>query len=412
MKDYLLHIKISKRHLVILITFLIYPFASLPLIITEIYNRNYYALYYLAIFMGLLSYLWIPSGDLYRYQMDYEVIKNINFSDLKNLLALDFIYPWIMLIYGKIGLNFELLRFTICSFCYILYFRIFVSIIKANDYLNESYLLSFCAFLIMFFLLRFSGFLTGVRFTFAMGICFYAVYSIIYNDKKSGWILLIISAFIHFSFWAIFLIVFIVKIFKPKIYKSHLLTLMVCGYILSTFFIEYFINLLPIDDVLKIHLANYTSGYYAQEEYASRPIGFRLSFLASYFALYPGLLLILYKLKEYSLFSVFVGICILLSFMFNMNSSYSRYAFLGVIFFTIPFLLQYKTIFTKTHLYFFLCLSFIVYSASIYTVKRELSCGHQYKILYSPLPTILMSTYDINWVNANILTNGDMRKSN
>ena len=70
--------KISKVHFILLAVFVIYPLAALPIILIEIYNRNYYALNYLAIFMGLLAYLWIPSGDLYTYQLDFEFLKTLS----------------------------------------------------------------------------------------------------------------------------------------------------------------------------------------------------------------------------------------------------------------------------------------------------------------------------------------------
>jgi hypothetical protein len=94
-----------------------------------------------------------------------------------------------------------------------------------------------------------------------------------------------------------------------------------------------------------------------------------------------------------------------------MNTTYGRYAFLGVIFFIIPFLLEYEISIKNNFFYFLFSLSVLTYLGSVYTVKRELKWGKQYKILYSPIPLILMSTYDAKWIEANILDNGGIKNA-
>lgn len=403
--------KISQFQIVLFVVFIIYPFAALPLIFVEIYNKKYYALNYLAVFMGLLAYLWIPSGDLARLQRDFEIIKNLSVVDFLSIKSFDFVYMFIMYFFAKLNLNFEFIRFALCTISYLIYFKIYSDIIKENKSLGESKRFSFLAFLMFFFFIRFSGFLTGVRFTFAMSLCFYGVYLVVYKNKKSGWLLLLLSAFTHFSMWLILLITLIVKKINLKINRFVFIMVLSIGFFLSTTLIELVIDVLPIDDVFKAYLNVYTSGHFATEEFLNQTIFFKISRLFSYVAIYPAIIYVLYKKVDFSFYSVFLCIVVFLSFCMNMDTTFGRYAFLGVIFFIIPFFLKYEIKNKNYFFYFLFSLSIMTYIASFYTVKRELQWGKQYKILYSPFPLILMSTYDSKWIEANILDNGGMKNA-
>ena len=63
--------KFSNSSILVFFVFIIYPLGAFPLILIEVYNKKYYAFNYLAVFMGLLAFLWIPSGDLSRIQEDF-----------------------------------------------------------------------------------------------------------------------------------------------------------------------------------------------------------------------------------------------------------------------------------------------------------------------------------------------------
>jgi hypothetical protein len=400
--------RISKVHLLLLVVFILYPLASLPIIFMEIYNRKYYSLYYLAIFVSLLGYLWVPSGDLYRYQLDFTYFKSLQLNQFANLPKLDFVLPWILFLVGKIGLNFEFVRFFLCIISYILYFKIYVGIINTNDNLRESRKVSFFSFLMFFCVIGFAGFLTGVRYTFAMSLCFYSVYVLMYRNRKVGWVILIFSVITHFSMALILLIVTFIKLIKPKFTRRIVIVATLAGYILSSFLIDYIIEKLPFNEIFTKKVLDYASDN-AIVDLSDYSLGLYFSYLFTYFTIYPAIALILFRFKSYPQFSVFVSICVSLSLMTNIFTSYNRYAALGVVFFIIPFLLQYKILFTKVHFYFFLALSLFVYATSIYTFKKEISYGYVNKVLYLPLPAILMTTYDMRWLDDNIASDGDLR---
>lgn len=401
--------KISQFQIVIFTIFIIYPFAALPLIFVEIYNKNYYSLNYLAVFMGLISYLWIPSGDLYRMYLDFTALQFLSVSDFLNIKSFDYLYLIVMYIYAKLNFNFEFVRFTLCVISYLLYFKIYLEIIKYNKDIRESKVFSFLTFLILFFFIRFTGFITGVRFTFAMSMCFYGVYLVIYKNRSKGWFLLLLASLTHFSMWLLFLFVFVIKAFKLRLNRLLFVLILLSGILLSTKLIEVVIDYLPIDDGFKTHLAFYTSGTFASEEFANQTLFFKISRFLSYFAIYPAIIFVLFKKREFSFYSVFLFIVLFLSFSMNMDTTYGRYAFLGVIFFIIPFLLKFKKELDKRAFCLFFFLSFITYTASVYTVHKEIKYGNEYKILYTPLPLIFMSTYDAQWINYNIDDSGSMK---
>jgi hypothetical protein len=399
----------SYQSILLFFVFIIYPLGAIPLILIEIYNKKYYAFSYLAVFMGLLAFLWIPSGDLSRIQEDFDIIESIEFLDIFNIISLDYAYNIILFVFGRLNLDFAHVRFIICIISYLLFFKIIKKIISNNSYISLSKLNSFLVFLTFFFLLRFTGFLTGVRFTFAFSIFLYGFFNVFYDTNKKGWYFMFLGAFVHFSFWVIIFIILLQKLFKFKFNMLYIFLLIFLGLFFSVYIVSIIISILPIDESLKFHLENYTTGFFALEEYKIKSFLFKVSRFLSYFVIYPALIFVLINKKNRSNFSVFILMIILLALSFNMNSVYSRYAFISVFLFIIPFFVNYNKANRFFLRVFFIC-SVITYLASIQTVKRELAVGMQYKILYSPLPLILTSEYDKTWLNKNIEENGSITK--
>ena len=401
--------KFSNSSILVFFVFIIYPLGALPLIIIEIYNKKNYAFNYLAVFMGLFAYLWIPSGDLSRIQEDFDIIKTKEFLDLFSVISLDYMYNVILYIFGRLNLDFAFVRFSICIISYLFYFEIIKKIILKNKNISSSRLISFLVFLIIFFLMRFAGYLTGVRFTLATSLFLYGFFNVIYNSNKNGWYYVISACLVHFSFWIPFLVMLFNKLLKFSFSRLSGFLLISSSLFLSTYLISYIIGILPINDLLKAYLENYTIGFFASEEYELRSLLFRISKFFSTFIIYPATIFVFLTNRGMSKYKIFIMFTIILSLMYNMNSAYARYAFISIFVFTITFLVHYNK--TNINMFFLLLLcSFITYSNSVYVNKRELSAGMQYKILYSPLPVILSSEYDKKWIGDNISKNGSMTK--
>lgn len=401
----------SKTSFFIFFLFIVYPFGALPFIFIEIYNKNYYAYSYLAVFMGLLAFLWTPSGDLSRIQQDFDLIKRIEFLDLFNMISLDYVYNTILFVFGRLNLDFAHVRFVICIISYLLFFKIIEKITSNNSYISSTKLNSFLVFLTLFFLLRFTGFLTGVRFTFAFSVFLYGFFNIFYDTNKKGWYFMLAGALIHFSFWLLILVILSQKLFKFKFNRLFLFLFIVLSVFFSDYIVSFIISILPIDESLKFHLENYTTGFFALEEFKTKSFLFKVSRFLSYFLIYPALFFVLIKKKNMSNYSIFILMIIVLSLSFNLNSIFGRYAFISVFLFIIPFLVNYNKVDMSFFRVFFIC-SVITYLASIQTVKRELFKGVQHKILYSSLPIIMNSEYDAKWIENNINDSGGMIDAN
>ena len=74
---------------IVCILFFILPFISIPILLIEIYNGRKYALYLLAIFMGVLSMFYFPSGDQYRYMQDLLLYRGASFEDVFDFSEVD-----------------------------------------------------------------------------------------------------------------------------------------------------------------------------------------------------------------------------------------------------------------------------------------------------------------------------------
>lgn len=396
---------VDKAKVQIILSLLSFPIVSLPLIFKEIYRGKYSALSFLAIFMGLLAYMWAPTGDLYRYYLDYLEMGALSWKDFPDILQFDFVHPMIMFIFSQFGIYFGFVRFTLCIISYLLVFSVYKDAVANSNWLvnNRDRII---AFIILFFLLRFSAFLTGVRYTFALALCIYGAYFLMYADKKKGWIVLIMSACTHFSMWVVVLLVVLIQIFKLRMKRWIFLTLISVLLLSASTLLIWGIDQLPLSQMFKTHLENYTTGYWASGELDNSSFKHRIAQILSICGVYVSFIFFISRQRDNKHFELFSLLCILLALLWNMNSAFNRYAGIAIVFFIIPFIRYGGLYFNRKHLKIFLFISIIVYAASIYTFKRDLKYGKQLCILYSPLPIILTNTYSDNWILSNITEDG------
>ena len=90
MKNFVL----KKSSVLLSILFVISPFFALPVIFYFIYKRSYVGIVFFALFMGIMSHLILPSGDLYRYHLQYDLYKISEFSEITNTISFDFVYTF------------------------------------------------------------------------------------------------------------------------------------------------------------------------------------------------------------------------------------------------------------------------------------------------------------------------------
>lgn len=93
-----------------------------------------WAFYLWAIFMGLLGMLYPPTGDFYRYQMDFYKYQGLDFNTFLFVVGVDFNFFLSFLSYfvGKLGLNFDITRFIYNFIAYSILGKLFIDIVYSN----------------------------------------------------------------------------------------------------------------------------------------------------------------------------------------------------------------------------------------------------------------------------------------
>ena len=391
---------------VTILLFFIYPFVSLSLIIVEIYNQRRYAYNLLALLMGLLAYLWVPSGDLYRISQDFDFLKESEFMSIFRQISLDYMYNILLYFFAKIGLDFAHVRLVLATVSYSLYFRIVRETIKDNRHINNSKTLSFLTFLVMFFVIRVTGLVTGVRFTVGFAFFLTAVHASLRGNSAKSNIFYLLAGLMHFSFWiGLFSLIVGKKALQSQI--KWLITL-ISMFLLSSILVEKLVLFLPLDESLKRHLEFYTTGFFALEEYKQKSVAFKISRILSYLTIYPAFIFLFFRRTDFRKYWPYVGITAVLAFSTSMNSVFSRYALMASVVFIVSFLRAYTGRDKVLLLGFLLCTS-LTFLGSVWTTRRELSKGKQKQLLYAPFPLILQSEYSNSWLDENIKPNGDFR---
>ena len=388
----------------IILFFIFNAFLALPLIIVAMYNKRKYGYYLFIVFMGLLGFLWPPSGDLFRYQNNFELIKSID-SPSVGALSLDLFYNYLMFLFSKLQLDFAYLRFFLSMISYFLIFRVSLDVIRNNSSLSTTRSHQLAGFLLVFLVLGFGGIVTGVRFTLAFSVFIYGHHKIYCENKPVGFLFLVLSTFIHFSFLLFFIVYITDRWLGIYINRFSFFILLLAALFLSTEIFVFLIKILPVPDEIKFHLNNYVTGHFALEEYEIRSLKFRISRAISHILIYPATLYVLLSRERVSQYSVFMIFMIFIVLQWNMNSSFSRYSYIAVYIFIIEFLKRY----TRQHKNFFkllLSISLITYSSSVYVAKKELMHGRQRELALYPVPMILSKTYDEYWIKRNIGDNG------
>lgn len=403
---------IKKSSILLSIIFVISPFWALPVIFYFIYKRSYLGIVFLALFMGIMSHLILPSGDLYRYHLEYDLYKISDFSEITNSISFDFVYPVTMFLFSKI-ISFELFRLLVCFISYLLFFQIFIKISKNNIFLDNNNQAYIVAFILFFSAGGFGLFITSVRYSIALSITLYSIYHIYHLRDNTRYWLIIFACFIHLSMLFYLLLIFISIYFKIQLKLYHIIS-----YILI-FVISYLninvnnINLFSLigpyfalNSILYIKLFTYLDPNNFTNPLSSS-VGLFMSYLVSYIFAYLAFLYLLFKYKNYNIFSFFVLVFILAHLFFYIYTLYYRLLATSVLLFIFPLLIKCKNL---KILFLFTFYSFLIFCSSIYFFKKDLILGNSAKIIYTPLPILLNTHYETKQLNLILEDDGSYLK--
>lgn len=404
--------KIKYNSLLVFFCFLLYPLGALPLLFIEIYNNKKYAFVLLSLFMGLVAYLIAPTGDLYVHSIEFSDFKDFTFSDFLSILpfTIDFVYYFIAFIFAKLAIPFGFIRFIFVVLSYLIVFDIFRDVCSSNNNLNKNKKLTTIVFFICFFQVLFMSVAIGLRFGFSVYLMLYGVYLLFKKNNFKGWFFILLSCFTHFSMILIFFSILIAKLFKITKLNKTVLFLSLGFAIIGTDILQFIIDLLPLNDFLKEKLIMYITGYWGNSFLEDHSFLYRISRLFNHISVYPLMFfLFITKVKNQLLSIVFV-LSILLFILYPITNLFYRFVMIIVPILLISFLLSYDN--SKLHSLFliliFTCSSITFFLGNIYSHKRNLQISYEYKLTYTSFPMIFFSSYDKNWIDDHITSNGDI----
>lgn len=387
------------------ILFLIWPMLALPCVIVEVLNRRKYSFVLLTIFMGYIAYLWPPTGDLYRHTLSYFEFKYSSSYKLSEYQE-DYVMHILSFIFAKNGIPFEFVRFIFIVVSYTLMFRVLEDLGRKYSFVKENYR-SFLG--IFFFVVNFTIIVFGLRFGFGSVLMSYGVY-LLWNSRYQGWCWCIIAFLVHYSLISVFILLILSRLIKLKNKKIAIISLLFFIFPMTAL-LDKVIMILPIPDIVKVVLTVYSSGYWGQEAMADRSLLYRLSLLISQIPVYYTVYCFLRDGKFRTICDSFLIIMVVF-----WSISSSSYEFFGrvttFIIYPMVFYMAYRACRLRVIRRIHVTLILLVFSflSSFYGMRREVSISDMSLLLYGNTYQIISHTYDLNWLRANVNSDGSAAK--
>lgn len=387
--------------LIVSVTFLLYPLGSLPFLFIEMYNKRKYAFILLAIFMGLWSIFYYPFGDQYRYFNDYESYKYINldeYFDWENpLITLRLNLVNLLLFFlAKLELNFEICRFLLVTWGYLLMFFI---LFKTDRFKTDSYSKVFYLSIIMFLLVPFFwicfGFRTGTGATFFS----YGIFLLL--EKRNGWgiLYIIVAALIHFMY----ILPLLLLLLPRNIFLSKKTICVIIFFVLlfNSFFL-YIMNFLGNNILL---MSSLIEGY-INGEYGLEYNWYWFTYLLFICNCAPLLCLLYSFLKKYSFscYTTYLVYCIILISLFlPFQAPLERYIVCSTLLFGVYYIIHPYSTFHSQILILVLSVLFIQPFVLYRTAYQR---SDQKVILYGSVISLLKHHYEWKDVNKHVFDDG------
>ncbi|SHF71086.1 EpsG family protein [Bacteroides faecichinchillae] len=383
---------------IFIVLFFISPLLSFPLIVYYIYLQRKYAYTFLALFLGFIALLYAPTHDLFRHNLLYydyvgEATTGIVFRQDVLLYTLT---AW----FAKWNINFEIIRFLFVFLSYQMYFSLFYSIQRKNSYLNNNKKISFLLFLLLLFSIRFFVICCGLRQGLATAFAVFGVYKLLIENRKVGYVFLLLAPLTHLSLIIAFVGVLIIKYINISFKVGLFLAIVL--YLLSMTLMNYLSSFLGGDVGKAVEV--YTTGYWGADGEAAEQISLK-GMIALYFnqlQMLP-LLYFMYKVNENSKYFSFIVfsfiICaVTLPYFAVIDRMIMLFMGISVLFLIYNFngsRLHLKV--SKTALILVASFFFISLYAERYTIRLS----REYKLL-TPVPYILMNNYSEQWLWNNV----------
>lgn len=385
----------------ILIIFLISP----PLVIIEIFNRSIkndrICQFCLAVFIGLISVLaWPPRADVYRHAMTFYEIQGMPIEKIIYYYYRggDIILLLLQVIFGKLGLNFEMIRFIFVFFPYILFFNLYNIIVDSSKIKpnKKAYL---------FFIVLLSVPLMSINYALRYGLSMTILAYCILKEYITGvtnvkdYILFVISLLIHIgSAWLI------ATILISKIVPNRLNKLVFVGFYLVAYLIanhaDMILRSLPLgfygDRLINFYLATED----IREKVERNFIGL-LPTIINYFFYYAYLSLVTFIIPYNKRTKIIFLLFIICAFTSGLPTLSGR---INCIIPIIGGLFAYYYINWKKILCYLLIFTSCI---PILTNWRSYLVSHV-EYIFTPVPIALSQSYSYHWLRNNLTEEGTL----
>lgn len=407
-------ILLKKHTLITAAIFVVMPLYSLPLILRAVLCKKEWAFFMFSLFMGLVGILWPPTGDLYRYTDNYYMYKYCNWNNFIDIIQFkfDYVLPFLSYVLARLNLPFDLSRFFFNFLGYYFLSRIMISICKHNPSFNDkkSYLYA----LIILIPLSFSTYL--FRYSFSTILFVYGSYLINYEFRKNGYLFVALACLNHFSYVVFLPLLFATKLNFLRFNKMTIIMMFIVSFMLSGNILVSILDKLPISDQLLFHLMNYFDGYWSQEYLNDHSLKYKImTFLFSFltYIYYWGYIATYDKKANRQL--LYVNSFILFTLIVAPFSVvYERFLGVSLLIMKVHYLYYYDSANCKM-VNFLRLFAFCAMFATLlnwWSVRRELSISEESCLLYSTSVQILFHSYDKNWINDNIMDDGNLVNNN
>lgn len=402
-------LKISKRNKNEFFLFLLCPLLSFMYSVKGMLRKEPLSLTMLSIFMGLCSFLWVPTGDLYRHNIEYFDFVNFSSDDLFQYMLLrpDFLLYLVSFLFAKLHIPFELVRFVLVFISYKIVFAIYKDVVKQSPIYSRYHK---SIILIFFLSVQFFTISQGLRFGFAAYIMVWGIFLLLVNNRKKGFVFIVLANFIHYSFLLPTILLLIILLgFKVGKWVTLFLGSLF-GVILNLLTIEGVIDFLPMPEMLKQLALAYTTGYWGGEFLDNYSFKYLLSRHLAIMPIYFLFCLIILK-KENCKINWYAHLLFL-----NLIISYSisatlffRMSVFSILIFFLAYLLSDKTFAFRYEIKALMIVFFISFLSQIYTYRRELTISSEFKILF-PAPVAIVNIYSYDWLDENVYEDGCAKK--
>lgn len=383
------------------IIFLLSPLCALPLIFYGIYYRKKGAFLMLAIFMGVMGWLFAPMHDLYRHTFTYHYYEHQPFTATVHPfnLVMNGSSSFIFWLLSHFDIPFEAMRSSIVTISFYLLCAVFNYMIdhSSHQYQRQDIFLRFLIFLLffdMFYVIE------GIRYGFSMCVYIYALHHLINRDNKTTAVLLFLFAGSwHIAFFY----------FGSMTWFMYLLKMRRSSYLLF-FFLSMVSIILAYSQFAALigqeRAQWYISGKGVAHYSGMTAIGLTVYLLMKFAAIPYAVLVFKYYSKDSGWMRIGMAwIFLSLSVSFSAITFYrSWWVFTTMGIFLLLHIENHVEL-GRRWLSILLLSSILFCSVATIRFHSYILYSNYYRII-QPVPYILTQTYDQKWINYNIQPSG------